>query len=117
MKTAPTIGRVVLYWPTDYDNGNFNFANVEAGREAQPMAATVAHVWDDNVVNLTVSGHDGNTFGKTSVTMVNEEDSAGPGMCEWMPYQKEAALRWEESNNAIVLDASNDGEGSPTIDS
>lgn len=81
MKTAPTVGRVVLYWPTEDENCDV--------LPEQPMAATVAYVFNDNMVNLSIAAHNGSVFGKTSVVMVNEEDKAAPGQCEWMPYQKE----------------------------
>jgi len=86
MKTAPTIGRVVLYWPGEHDNGNNN-----TGTDDQPMAATVSYVWNDNMVNLAIVDHDGKAFGKTSVIMADEDTNAEAGQCEWMAYQKEQA--------------------------
>lgn len=79
----PTIGRIVWYWPT------------AAERECrptiynQPLPAMVCGVWSDTCVNLSISDANGNHFGKTSVTLVQEGDARNTagGYCEWMPYQ------------------------------
>lgn len=57
--------------------------------DKQPFSASVAYVWSDRLVNLTVSDHDGNTQSRTSVPLVQEGDvpPAGGRYCEWMPYQ------------------------------
>jgi len=85
MKTAPTVGRVVLYWPTEGENCEV--------LPVQPMAANVAYVWNDNMVNLSIAAHNGSVFGKTSIVMAEEDTDAKPGECEWMPYQKEQAAK------------------------
>jgi len=41
----------------------------------------VAYVWSDNPVNLTVSDHDGKTFGMTGVQLVQADE---PAAGEWL---------------------------------
>lgn len=82
----PTVGRVVWYRPSEEDLVSMTtFHDVPA----QPLAAIVAYVWNDRLVNLTVSDHNGATQQRTSVPLVQEGDTpfAGGRYCEWMPYQ------------------------------
>jgi hypothetical protein len=84
----PTVGRVVLYWPSA----------VQAGTDTlQPFAATVAYVWNDRMVNLSVTDHNGKQFGVTSVRLLQDGDERPNGgmFCEWMPYQKGQAAKTE----------------------
>ena len=67
----PTVGRVVYY---NDNNG------------AHQIAAIIAHVWNDECVNLMVIDRNGNSSGKTSVTR-----GAGAYQWDWMPYQKAKA--------------------------
>lgn len=79
---TPTVGRVVWY---------------KDGRPDGPCAAIVARVWSDRCVNLMVIDPSGNTFGATSVPLVQQEDVNVPvgAYCEWMPYQKGQAAKTE----------------------
>lgn len=91
---TPTIGRVVWYWPSQHE---IDAKSITVIDQAQPLAATVAHVWDDRMVNLSVVDHAGAQFRRTSVKLLQEDDerphtSEGP-FAEWMPYQKNAALK------------------------
>jgi hypothetical protein len=53
-----------------------------------PMAAVVARVWSDRMVNLTVFDPDGNPHAKTSVHLIQPGDpSTSSTHCTWMPYQ------------------------------
>jgi hypothetical protein len=87
----PTVGRVVWYRPSDADQ------NVMTIHDAQPLAAIVAYVWSDTMVNLTVSDHGGNTHSRTSVDLAQDSEQllASP-YCEWMPYQKGQAAKSEQ---------------------
>lgn len=72
----PTIGRVVLY-----NNG-----------KEQRNPALVTYVWSDEMVNLVVFSENGLPYAKTSVTLI-QDGECGINQCEWMPYQKEQALK------------------------
>lgn len=90
----PTVGRIVLYHPSDYD------LNTDGRRQItkdQPFAAQVAYVWNPRLVNLMVIDHDGLSFHRTSVTLLQDDDvpPIGQFYCEWMPYQKGQAAKYE----------------------
>lgn len=60
--SAPTLGRVLLYYPRE--------ADVLAGRAlrlGEPAPALVVHVWGPTCVNATVFDRNGTPFGATSV--------------------------------------------------
>lgn len=82
MFIAPTIGRVVWYRPASAE---------DFGNSGQPLAAIVAHVWNDRMVNLCVIDPNGVPMKRTSVTLKQGDDldniSEGNAFCEWMPYQ------------------------------
>ena len=86
----PTVGRVVWYTPSTYDHEKM------AAAQPQPLAAIVAHVWSDTCVNLAVFDANGIAHNRTSVLLV-QDDAARPdaGFCEWMPYQKGQAAKYE----------------------
>lgn len=73
----PTVGRVVLYWPT---------VNERAFHHVQPFAAQIAHVWGDDVVNLSIIDECGKQFSRDSVRLAQGRE-ARDGECGWMPYQ------------------------------
>lgn len=76
----PTVGRVVHYF------------NVRPGFGADPRAAIVTFVHSDTVVNLCVLDSSGNTFGRTSVRLLQPGESQPNGeYCSWMPYQVQKA--------------------------
>lgn len=97
----PTVGRVLLFFPS------FSYLT-QRGMEhtpGQPMAATVAYVHNERLVNLSVVDHDGNQFGVREVPLIQEGEPLPADSkyhAEWMPYQ--------------VKQASKDAEGAP-IDS
>jgi hypothetical protein len=76
MIIKPTVGRVLHFWPH------------KAARGEQPLAAMVAYVWNDYMVNLMVIDRNGRTSHHTSVTLVQFQDAMlvvaneGP-YCEW----------------------------------
>jgi len=84
----PTVGRVVWYRPNAHD---------DLYGSDQPLAAHVAYVWSDTMVNLMVIDHNGGTHPRTSVVLRHGESSppGGQSYCEWMPYQKGQAAKAE----------------------
>lgn len=66
----PTPGRVVWYFPSLGDK-------FPLPSDGQPLAATVARVWNDRMVNLTVHDADGNVHARTSVQL-GPAGRAGP---------------------------------------
>jgi hypothetical protein len=87
----PTIGRVVLYWPTGRKPGG------------QPHAALVAKVINDRLVNLGAVDELGRGYGVVSVTLLQDEDAepVTGGFAEWMPYQKGQAAKAEQLEKQI----------------
>lgn len=82
----PTVGRVVWFYPSLL-TGEAGFAPPSEGK---PLAAIVAHVWNDHMVNLAVLDANGASHPRTSVPMIHEGEPAPTGgfFCEWMPFQK-----------------------------
>jgi hypothetical protein len=82
---SPTPGRMVWF-----------FADAN---QTEPLAAIVAHVWNDRMVNLAVIDKDGSPFCRTSVHLVQPGDP-GPAtypQARWMPYQVGQAKRTEQA--------------------
>lgn len=79
---APTVGRVVWYWPNNPGCG----LGID---EVQPMAATVAYVHNDRKVNLSVVNHHGERFASLDVLLLQGDETFKPvgKYCAWMPYQ------------------------------
>lgn len=90
-RIAPTVGRVIHYYPTADDNGALP-------PPGQPLAGIVASVWNDRCINITYFDANGNAWSKTSVPLVQDDDVTRPGAgyCAWMPYQKGQAAKTEE---------------------
>lgn len=94
----PTVGRKVWYRPSAADKAG-NFGMKTAGD--QPLDATVVAVWGPRTVNLAVLDANGNPFTRTSVPLLQDDDTpptnaAGEiqgGYAEWMPFQKGQAAR------------------------
>lgn len=86
----PTIGRVVWYFPSDYDLSGIQAGTVMQRHSDQPFDAHVVYVWSDTCVNLVVLDHDGNMFKRTSVPINVEGISP---RAEWMPYQQGQAAK------------------------
>jgi hypothetical protein len=97
----PTVGRVMWYHPGDYAN-DLDLVQYD---KAQPMAAHVAYVWNDHMVNLLVIDHKGAAHQRKSVPIVQEGSPYTVGRspyCEWMPYQKGQAAKAEELEKKIA---------------
>ena len=80
----PTVGRVVHYHPP------YDLARIEA--------AIITHVWSERCVNLACFDQNGNSYGMTSVVLLQDHDvpPGGVGYAEWMPFQKGQAMKNEE---------------------
>jgi len=84
-KIIPTVGRIVWFTPADHDGiGRLN---------GQPLAAIVAGVHSDNLVNLAVFDAYGNTQQRSNVRLVQPGEATPDGApyAAWMPYQVKAA--------------------------
>ncbi|HEX8807480.1 MAG TPA: hypothetical protein VF760_00625 [Xanthobacteraceae bacterium] len=80
----PTIGRKLWFHPGEGDD------LWHGEQETQPCDATIAYVWNDRLVNLTVADHNGYTRGRSSVPLVqpgDERPTSKQSYCEWMPFQ------------------------------
>lgn len=87
----PTPGRVVWYWPCA-DDPTPKFTG-------EPLAAHIARVKGDRLVNLMVISADGLIYGRHDVLLVQEGDERPVKVgrfCEWMPYQKGQAAKTEQ---------------------
>lgn len=83
----PSIGRVVWFWEN---------AGIAAHPQAQPHAALVTYVHNDELVNLTVFDSAGYPGAHTSIPLWQGEGERPQGRhCEWMPYQKGQAAKAE----------------------
>jgi hypothetical protein len=84
-KILPTVGRVVWFTPSRL-SGGYGFTHID-GRK--PLAAIVAHVFNDALVNLSVFDSNGTPFSRTSVPLVHaDEPKPEHGyFCSWMPSQ------------------------------
>ncbi len=79
----PTVGRVVWYYPPGKSHTE------------QPLAALITYVHSDTMINVAFFNANGQSFGDTSVVLLQDDDSYGnPGggsWARWMPYQKAVA--------------------------
>ncbi len=89
----PTIGRVVLFHPSE-NTGEMGFTPPPPG---QPCAAIIAHVHNDRLVNLAVFDVNGRSHSRSSVCLVQPEDEAPADgyYCRWMDYQLGQAAKTE----------------------
>jgi len=98
---VPTNGRIVWYYPGSADP----LATVlSAHAHPQPLAAIVAWVWNNHMVNLVVFTPDGTApVARTSVMLLQDDDAApeGQSYCAWMPYQLGQAARAEAAEAKI----------------
>jgi hypothetical protein len=96
----PTIGRVVWYHPSSFDN-------ISAPEEGH-CAAIITAVWDPSRVNLVVFDLEGRSHPRASVFL--SQDGIPPvhseSWCEWMPYQKGQAAKTEALEQKLLNQAS-----------
>lgn len=87
-KIAPTVGRVVHYFP------HLNDA-VAKSHDGQPHVAIIAHVWNEGMVNLAAFDSNGAPYYRCSVELVQPgeqpSDAGSGGYACWMPYQVQQA--------------------------
>lgn len=91
---TPTPGRIVWFYPADHDGiGQL---------KGQPLAAIVAGVHNDHLVNLAVFDAYGNTQQRSNVHLVQpDEDRPNSAHATWMPYQIGQAAKTEQVERAI----------------
>lgn len=97
----PTIGRVVWFHPgVAFAEAN----NIAFGDPEQPLAATIAYVINEQMVNLSAVDQNGKQFNVTSVPLKQDDSDLkiGSYYCEWMPYQKEQAKLIETTRPFFV---------------
>jgi hypothetical protein len=99
----PTVGRVVWYYPSGRDKaaGGMRVCEPPPGLSDtprnQPLAAIVAYVWSDHLVNLMVIDHEGISHSRTSVALNQDDQFDQPvPYCAWMPFQKGQAQKTDE---------------------
>lgn len=105
----PTVGRVVWFCPSHGDPlHSFVFSHGD-GRSIR-LAAIVAWVHSDRMVNLAIFDPSGVAQARTSVPLLQDGDPPSPySFCEWMPYQKGQAAKTEAAEakaDAAALDVS-----------
>jgi len=81
---SPTVGRVVWFY--------------HSGEPENPMAAIVAKVHDDRLVNLMAISPEGHPHPRPSVPLLQDDDKPDgrSEWCAWMPFQKGQAAKLEE---------------------
>ncbi|MPZ36657.1 MAG: hypothetical protein GEU95_01120 [Rhizobiales bacterium] len=85
----PTVGRIVYYWPGGRAHTE------DPGR--QPLAATIAHVHNERMINIGYLQIDGVARDASCVPLVQDGDERpDAAFCEWMPYQKGQAAKTEQ---------------------
>lgn len=101
-RITPTVGRMLHFIPTaDYMASR----KLAFGNPAQPLAAVIAYVHSDTMVNLTVWDQNGQQFSVCSVPLVQEKPLAlaGSSFCaQWMPYQKGQAAKTESLESQLA---------------
>lgn len=95
VKIVPTIGRVVLYFPSEQDRQE----GVDVF-SAEPCCALVVFVHSETLVNLSVFDHAGFQHMRRSVS-INVGD-IGEGRAEWMDYQLGQAAKAEKAEAALA---------------
>ncbi|NEU94800.1 hypothetical protein [Bradyrhizobium uaiense] len=109
----PTVGRVVWFRPSEFD---------PITRCDQPLAAQIAYVWNDRLVNLGVLDSNGAPHGRTSITLIQAGETApeGASYAEWMPYQQGQAAKTEAAEAkaaAVATDTATQGAGASGAES
>lgn len=86
----PTVGRVVHFFPSEALR-----ARKDLG--FGPLAAIVAHVHHEYLINVGVFSPNGHVFAVQDVPLLQDGDVAreGEGYCAWMDYQKGQAAKYD----------------------
>jgi hypothetical protein len=92
----PTIGRVVWFTP---QHGTAHQNDVE-----QPLAALVAYVHSDRLINIGFFDQDGVAHAASSVALLQDDDAKPEAgrFCTWMPYQKGQAAKTEAAEASLA---------------
>ena len=86
---TPTVGRIVWFTKAAMD--------VTTVQRDQPLAAIVTYVWSDRMINIAYWDANGTFNSATSVPLVQDDEKKPDGFfCEWMPYQKGQAAKYEQ---------------------
>ena len=100
---SPTPGRIVWFHPAPHDG--------IATLNGQPLAAIVAGVHNDRLVNLAIFDAYGNTQQRSNVQLAQPgDDVPNNAYAAWMPYQVGQAAKHQAVETA-VLDALTTGTG------
>lgn len=96
----PTVGRVVWFAPAVLGSPHVQYTSVPP----KPLCASVAYVWNDRMVNLSVVGHDGVTKPETSVMLLQDDDRKPEEgrFAFWMPYQQGQAAKTEAAESRLA---------------
>jgi hypothetical protein len=100
-RITPTVGRVLHFIPT----ADYMASRKQAFNHPAPLAAVIAYVHSDTMVNLTVWDQNGEQFSVCSVPLVQEGCNmiVGSFYAQWMPYQKGQAAKTELAESALGL--------------
>lgn len=92
-RIAPTVGRMLWFYPDQQDGERY---------QGLPLAAVVAAVNEDGTVNLGVFDANGCTSGRRNVLLIQGDDPspAAGDFCKWMPYQLGQAAKTEQAETA-----------------
>lgn len=96
----PGVGRVVHFWPGP------QASQLLQSSDGQPLAAIIAHVWTDRLINVMVINTRGITVGVERVVLLQDDDQGPKGKvsyCEWMDYQKGQAAKTEQLEHTITV--------------
>ena len=104
----PTIGRVVWFQPADDDH---LLTRID---RSQPLAAIVAYVWNDRLVNLSVIDQHGSHHPRTSVTLLQDDEVSGSDghFAQWTPYQVGQAKKYEATVPSVHTEINIEGNRS-----
>lgn len=93
----PTVGRVVEFFPGNWDT------TLPRNDAISPLAAIVAYVWHDRMVNLAVFDANGHSWSRTSVQLLQDGDAKPAGnYAQWMVYQKGQAAKTEVAESSAA---------------
>ncbi|PIA74299.1 hypothetical protein CDR19_04345 [Ectopseudomonas toyotomiensis] len=100
-RITPTVGRVLHFIPTA---GYMAGRKLAFGNPTQPLAAVIAYVHSDTMVNLTVWDQNGEQFSVCSVPLVQDgcDMVVGSFFAKWMPYQKGQAAKTESLESQLA---------------
>lgn len=98
--TAPTVGRMVHYWPADtVDDDVMHILDPK-----QPFSAQIVWLCESGLIGVVIHDHGGDRHFR--VVRLRQGDEAIPlPFCEWMDYQKGQAAKTEQLEAALAIGA------------